>query len=133
MRINEIQETIIREMSQFEDWMDKYEYLISAGRSLKPMDDSLKKDENLISGCQSKVWLYGERENDKVRFYADSDALITKGILSLLLRIMDNQPSEEIKNADLHFIEETGLQSHLSPVRANGLHSIIKRMKEYFS
>ncbi|MDA3792340.1 MAG: SufE family protein [Elusimicrobia bacterium] len=132
MTINEIQDRIIREMIEFEDWMDKYDYLISAGRQLKPIDSSLKNDDNLIGGCQSKVWLEAERKNNKVRFFADSEALITKGILSLLLRIMDNQTPDEIKNADLYFIEETGLQSHLSPVRANGLGAIVKQMKNYF-
>lgn len=133
MPINAIQDEIIKEMSHFKDWMDKYEYLIEAGRSLKPMDKSLKNEENLISGCQSKVWLSAECQNKIVHFYADSDALITKGILSLLIRVMNNHSPEEIKNADLYFIKKTGLQAHLSPVRANGLQAIVKKMRSYLN
>ncbi|MGM0568364.1 MAG: SufE family protein [Elusimicrobiota bacterium] len=131
MSINDIQDEIIKEMSDFKDWMDKYEYLIAAGRKLKPMDSRFKNEENLLNGCQSKVWLKAECEKDVVNFYADSEALITRGILSLLLRVMNNQPRKEINNADLYFIKETGLQAHLSPVRANGLQAIVKQMKSY--
>lgn len=131
MSINDIQDEIIKEMSDFKSWMDKYEYLIAAGRKLKPMDNRFKKEENLLNGCQSKVWLKAECENGIVRFYADSEALITRGILFLLLRVLDNHPLKEINNADLYFIKETGLQAHLSPVRANGLRAIVKQMKAY--
>lgn len=131
MTIKEIQEEIIDEFSFFEDWMERYEYMIELGKSLPMIEDEFKTDSNLISGCQSKVWLHSEIEGDKIKFTADSDAILTKGIVALLLRVFNNQKPKDILDADLHFVDEIGLKEHLSPTRANGLVSMIKQIKLY--
>jgi cysteine desulfuration protein SufE len=131
MTIKEIQEEIIDEFSMFEDWMERYEYIIELGKSLPLIDETFKKDENLIVGCQSKVWLHSEIENQKINFTADSDAILTKGIVALLLRVFNNQTPAAILDAELYFVDEIGLKEHLSPTRANGLVSMIKQIKLY--
>ncbi|PHS53344.1 MAG: Fe-S metabolism protein SufE [Lutibacter sp.] len=131
MTIKEIQEEIIDEFSMFEDWMERYEYIIELGKSLPLISESFKLDENLIVGCQSKVWLYSEFKNDTIKFTADSDAILTKGIVAILLRVFNNQKPSAILEADLYFIDEIGLKEHLSPTRANGLVSMIKQIKLY--
>jgi cysteine desulfuration protein SufE len=131
MTIKEIQEEIIDEFSMFDDWMDRYEYLIELGKSLPIIDEQFKLDENLIKGCQSKVWLYSELENDTIKFSADSDAILTKGIAALLLRVYSGQKPKDILTAETSFIDEVGLKEHLSPTRANGLVSMIKQIKMY--
>jgi len=131
MTITTVQSELIDEFSLFDDWMDKYEHLIELGKSLPLIDSSLKKDDKLIRGCQSKVWLHAELDSDKVLFTADSDAIITKGIIAVLIRVFSNQTPEEIIQADTSFIDEIGLKEHLSPTRANGLVSMIKQMKLY--
>jgi cysteine desulfuration protein SufE len=131
MTIKEIQEEIIEEFSMFEDWMERYEYIIEIGKSIPLIDESEKKDENLINGCQSKVWLHSEIEKDKLTFTADSDAILTKGIVGLLLRVFNHHTPKEILEADTSFIDEIGLKEHLSPTRANGLVSMIKQIKLY--
>lgn len=129
LSIREIEEEIISEFEVFDSWEDKYQYLIDLGKDLKPLDESLKTDDRLIRGCQSRVWLYSKLENNHVVFSADSDAIITKGIVALLIRVLSNHTSEEILQADLNFINQIGLKDHLSPTRANGLVSMIKQMK----
>jgi cysteine desulfuration protein SufE len=131
MTIKEIQEEIIDEFSMFEDWMERYEYIIDLGKSLPLIKDEFKTDSNLISGCQSKVWLHSEIEGDKIKFTADSDAILTKGIVALLLRVFNNQKPKDILDANLYFVDEIGLKEHLSPTRANGLVSMIKQIKLY--
>ncbi len=131
MTINEVQQDLIDEFSLFDDWMDKYEHLIGLGKSLPLIDPSLKTDDRLIKGCQSKVWLHAELEDGKVVFTADSDAIITKGIIAVLITAFSNRPPEEIVEADTSFIDEIGLKEHLSPTRANGLVSMVKQMKLY--
>jgi cysteine desulfuration protein SufE len=131
MTIKEIQEEIIDEFSMFDDWMERYEYIIELGKSLPIIDTQYKLDENLIKGCQSKVWLYSELDNDTIKFTADSDAILTKGIVALLLRVYSNQKPLDILNADTSFIDEIGLKEHLSPTRANGLVSMVKQIKMY--
>lgn len=131
MTIKEIQEEIIDEFSMFEDWMERYEYIIDLGKALPMINDSFKSDENLIVGCQSKVWLHSEIEEDKIAFTADSDAILTKGIVALLLRVFNNQKPSDILKTDLFFVDEIGLKEHLSPTRANGLVSMIKQIKLY--
>ncbi|VAW25251.1 Sulfur acceptor protein =_ iron-sulfur cluster assembly SufE [hydrothermal vent metagenome] len=131
MTIKEIQEEIIDEFSMFEDWMERYEYIIDLGKSLPLIDEAYKLDENLITGCQSKVWLHSEIKGDKINFTADSDAILTKGIVAILLRVFNNQKPTDILNADLFFIDKIGLKEHLSPTRANGLVSMIKQIKLY--
>ncbi len=131
MTIEAIQEELIDEFSLFDDWMQKYEYMIDLGKSLPLIDPSLKTDDRLIKGCQSKVWLHSELENDKVVFTADSDAIITKGIVAILIRVFSNQKPEDIVAANTDFIDEIGLKEHLSPTRANGLVSMVKQMKLY--
>ena len=129
MTIKEIQEEIIDEFSMFEDWMERYEYIIELGKSLPLIDDSCKIDGNLIVGCQSKVWLHSEIDGDKISFTADSDAILTKGIISLLLSVYSQQTPKDILEADPFFIDEIGLKEHLSPTRANGLLSMVKQIK----
>lgn len=129
--IPEIQEEIIDEFSLFDDWMQRYEYLIELGKSLPLIDEQYKIDENLIKGCQSKVWVRAEMSNGKVIFTADSDALITKGIIALMVRALSGQKPEDIVKADMGFVDEIGLKEHLSPTRANGLVSMIKQLKMY--
>ena len=131
MTIKEIQEEIIDEFSMFEDWMERYEYIIELGKSLPLINETFKEDENLIQGCQSKVWLHSEINNETLQFTADSDAILTKGIVALLLRVFNNQKPMDILNADLFFVDEIGLKEHLSPTRANGLVSMIKQIKMY--
>jgi cysteine desulfuration protein SufE len=131
MKISEIQEELIDEFSMFEDWMQRYEYMIDLGKSLPVIDESLKTDDRLIKGCQSRVWLNAELKDDVIVFTADSDAIITKGIIAILIRVFSNQRPEDILNADTHFIDEIGLKEHLSPTRANGLVSMIKQLKLY--
>ena len=131
MTIKEIQEEIIDEFSMFEDWMERYEYIIELGKTMPLIDETFKKDENLIVGCQSKVWLHSEIEDQKINFTADSDAILTKGIVAILLRVFNNQTPKDILDADLYFIDEIGLKEHLSPTRANGLVSMIKQIKLY--
>ncbi|MFA5296636.1 MAG: SufE family protein [Lutibacter sp.] len=131
MTIKEIQEEIIDEFSMFEDWMERYEYIIDLGKSLPLIEDEFITDSNLIVGCQSKVWLYSEIEGDKIKFTADSDAILTKGIVALLLRVFNNQKPKDILDADLYFVDKIGLKEHLSPTRANGLVSMIKQIKLY--
>lgn len=131
MTIKEIQEEIIDEFSMFEDWMERYEYIIDLGKSLTLIDEQHKVDENLIKGCQSKVWMHSDVKNDKVVFTADSDAILTKGIVALLLRVFSDQTPKAILDADTSFIDEIGLKEHLSPTRANGLVSMVKQIKMY--
>jgi cysteine desulfuration protein SufE len=131
MTIKEIQEEIIDEFSMFDEWMERYEYIIDLGKSLPIINESYKLDENLIKGCQSKVWLYSELKNDTIEFTADSDAILTKGIVALLLRVFSNQTPQNIIQADTEFIDEIGLKEHLSPTRANGLVSMVKQIKMY--
>ena len=125
------QAEIVSEFSMFEDWMQRYEYMIELGKSLPLIDESYKTDDNIIKGCQSKVWVHAELDNDKIVFTADSDAIITKGIIAILIRAFSNQPPKEILAAETTFIDEIGLKEHLSPTRANGLVSMIKQLKMY--
>jgi len=131
MSIKEIQEEIIDEFSMFDDWMQRYEYIIDLGKNLPLIQEEFKTDDNLIKGCQSKVWLKGEQNGDKILFTADSDAILTKGIIAILIRVFSNQTATDILNADMDFIDEIGLKEHLSPTRANGLVSMIKNIKMY--
>jgi cysteine desulfuration protein SufE len=131
MTIKEIQAELIDEFSMFDDWMEKYEYMIELGKNLPIIDPTLKSDDLLIKGCQSKVWLHAELKDDKIVYTADSDAIITKGIVAILIRVFSNQKPEAILEADTGFIDEIGLKEHLSPTRANGLVSMIKQMKLY--
>jgi cysteine desulfuration protein SufE len=131
MTIKEIQNEIIDEFSMFDDWMQRYEYIIDLGKNLPLIKEELKTDDNLIKGCQSKVWLQGEQNDDKIVFTADSDAILTKGIIAILIRAFSNQKAIDILNADTDFIDEIGLKEHLSPTRANGLVSMIKNIKMY--
>ena len=128
-KINTIQDEIIDEFSTLNDWFDKYEYLINRGKSLEPADEKLKSEENSISGCQSQVWIKAEMRDERIHYLADSDSLITKGMISLLLRVLNNQFPEDIVNSDLYFIDKIGLNSNLSPARVNGLISIVKQIK----
>lgn len=129
--IKEIQEDIIEEFAMYEDWMQRYEYMIELGKTLPIIDEKYKTDDNLIKGCQSKVWVHAEMEGDKLVFTADSDAIITKGIIAILVRAFSNQHPKDIIDADTGFIDEIGLKEHLSPTRANGLVSMIKQLKMY--
>jgi len=131
MTIKEIQEEIIDEFSMFDDWMERYEYIIELGKSLPIIDEQYKTDDNLIVGCQSKVWLHAELKDEKVIYSSDSDAILTKGIIALLLRVFTNQTSETILKTKTDFIDEIGLKEHLSPTRANGLVSMVKKIKLY--
>ncbi|MGB0456287.1 MAG: SufE family protein [Flavobacteriaceae bacterium] len=131
MKIETIQNELIDEFSMFDDWMERYEYMIELGKSLPLIDAKYKTDENIIKGCQSKVWLHSEFKNDKVIFSADSDAIITKGIVAILVRVFSNQSPQEILSANTDFIDAIGLKEHLSPTRANGLVSMIKQIKMY--
>ena len=131
MKIETIQDELIDEFSMFDDWMERYEYMIELGKSLPLIDTRYKTDENIIKGCQSKVWLHSEFKNDKVIFSADSDAIITKGIVAILVRVFSNQSPQEILSANTDFIDTIGLKEHLSPTRANGLVSMIKQIKMY--
>tara|TARA_R110001592_G_scaffold639_7_gene3405 strand:+ start:843 stop:1268 length:426 start_codon:yes stop_codon:yes gene_type:complete len=131
MEIKEIQEEIIDEFSMFDDWMQRYEYMIDLGKSLPLINEAYKTEDNIIKGCQSKVWVHAELEDNKLVFTADSDAIITKGIIAILIRVFSNQKPQDILDADTQFIDEIGLKEHLSPTRANGLVSMIKQLKLY--
>jgi len=131
MSIQRLQEEIVDEFSMFDDWMQRYEYMIDLGKSLPLIDEKYKIEENIIKGCQSKVWIHAEMKNDKIEFTADSDAIITKGIIAILIRVFSGQHPQDIIDADTHFIDEIGLKEHLSPTRANGLVSMIKQLKMY--
>ncbi len=131
MNIKEIEQQIIDEFNVFEDWMDKYNYLIEIGRECPIIDEKDKKEENLIKGCQSRVWVSAKLDNGKMDIKADSDAVITKGIITLLLRVYNNQDPQEVYDSELSFIDEIGLKTHLSPTRSNGLLSMIKQIKLY--
>jgi cysteine desulfuration protein SufE len=131
MTIRETEDQILGEFSMFEDWMDKYNYLIELGKSVPVIDPQYKTDQFVITGCQSKVWLHASMREGKVWFTADSDAIITKGIVSLLIRVMSGQSPDDIIAADMDYIDRIGLREHLSPTRSNGLTSMIKQMKLY--
>ncbi|WP_333693632.1 SufE family protein [Flavobacterium sp.] len=131
MSIPEIENEIVDEFSLFEDWMQRYEYIIELGKSLPLIEDKYKTEDNIIKGCQSKVWLHGEEHEGKIVFTADSDAILTKGIIALLIRVFSNQKAADILKANTDFIDEIGLKEHLSPTRANGLISMIKQIKMY--
>lgn len=131
MSINEIQDRIIDEFSAFDNWMDRYSLLIEKGKTLTPLNPEFKKNDYLIEGCQSKVWLYPEFHEGTVTFKADSDALITKGIVALLIEVVSGHTPSDIKNADLYFIDKIGLRQNLSPTRSNGLLAMIRQMKLY--
>jgi len=129
MTLEEKQQEIIQDFAMFDDWMEKYEYIIELGKELPIIMESNKTDDRLIEGCQSRVWLDSQVENGKMKFSADSDAIITKGIIGLLIRVLNNEAPEAVAKADLHFIKEIGLQEHLSITRSNGLVSMVKKMK----
>ena len=131
MKIKDIQDEIVDEFSMFDDWMQRYEYIIELGKNLPLIKEESKIDENLIKGCQSKVWLQGEKKDDKIVFTADSDAILTKGIIAILIRVFSNQTPKDIIDAEMDFIDDIGLKEHLSPTRANGLVSMIKNIKMY--
>jgi cysteine desulfuration protein SufE len=131
MTIKEIQEEIIDEFSMFDDWDERFQYTIDLGKSLPLIEEKYKTDENTIKGCQSKVWLHSEENNGKIVFTADSDAIITKGIIAVLIRVFSNQKANDILEADTAFIDKIGLKEQLSPTRANGLVSMIKQIKMY--
>jgi cysteine desulfuration protein SufE len=131
MTINEIQDEVIEEFNCFDDWMDKYQMLIDLGNEQEPLPDEYKTEQNLIDGCQSRVWLQCDRAGDRLCFRAESDALIVKGIITLLIRVINNQTAKDILDADLYFIEAIGLKDHLSPTRSNGLLAMVKRIKAY--
>jgi cysteine desulfuration protein SufE len=131
MTINEIQDEIIEEFSGLDDWMDKYQLLIDLGNELTPLDERYKTEQNLIDGCQSRVWLQADLVDGVIHFTAESDALIVKGIVSLLIRVLSDHTPQEILDADLYFIEEIGLKEHLSPTRSNGLVAMVKQIRTY--
>ena len=131
MSIEKVQTEIIEEFALFDDWMQRYEYMIDLGKSLPLIDPKYKTDNHIIKGCQSKVWVHADMEDDKVVFTADSDAIITKGIIAILIRAFSNHSPQEILDADTSFIDQIGLKEHLSPTRANGLVSMIKQLKLY--
>ena len=131
MTIKDIQEEIIDEFALFDEWMDKYEHLIELGKDLPIIAEQHKTEENLIKGCQSRVWLHAEMENENIIFTADSDAIITKGIIALMIKVFSNQTPKEIAQADLFFIDQIGLKEHLSPTRSNGLVAMVKQIKMY--
>ncbi len=131
MTITEIKNDIIEEFAMFEDWEERYQYMIDLGKTLPLIDAQYKTENNIIKGCQSKVWVHADMKNDKVIFTADSDAIITKGIIAILIRVFSNQHPKDIIDADTDFIDQIGLKEHLSPTRANGLVSMIKQLKMY--
>lgn len=131
MSINEIQDAIVEEFSVFEDWMDRYQQLIEYGKDLPPIDESKRTEQYLIQGCQSKVWLDAKLRDGKIYFTADSDAIITKGIVALLIRVLSDRTPDEILNAELYFIDKIGLKENLSPTRSNGLVAMVKQMRTY--
>ena len=129
--INNVQDEIIEEFSGLDDWMDKYAYIIELGNAVEPLEEKYKTPDNIIEGCQSRVWLVADQDGDKVMFRADSDAIIVKGLISLLIRVLSGNSPQEILDADLYFMKEIGLQEHLSPTRSNGLLAMIKQMRVY--
>ena len=131
MTINEIQDQIIDDFSAFDDWMDKYQMLIELGNSLEPLDEKYKTPQNIIEGCQSRVWLQADYNDGLIHFSGESDAVIVKGLVSLLIQVLSDHTPDEILNSELYFIEEIGLREHLSPTRSNGLLSMVKQMKVY--
>jgi cysteine desulfuration protein SufE len=131
MNLEELQNEIVDEFSIFDEWMDRYGYLIDLGKTLEPLDPSLKTEDHLIKGCQSQVWVVPQMQDGNIVFAADSDAAITKGIIALLVRVLSGRTPEEIANANLHFIDDIGLKENLSPTRSNGLVAMIKQMKDY--
>ncbi len=131
MSIDEIQNEIVDEFAFFDDWTEKYEYIIDLGKNLPLIDEQYKDEDHLIRGCQSKVWLHAERQDQQVHFTADSDAMITRGIIAMLIRVLNDQPASDIASSDLFFIEKIGLRDHLSQTRSNGLTNMIKQMKMY--
>jgi cysteine desulfuration protein SufE len=131
MKIQTIQQEIVEEFSMFDDWMQRYEYIIELGKNLPLIQEEYKTDDNIIKGCQSKVWLKGEQNSDTIIFTADSDAILTKGIIAILIRVFSNQKAIDILNSEMDFIDQIGLKEHLSPTRANGLVSMIKNIKMY--
>lgn len=131
MTITELQAEIVDEFSLFDDWMQRYEYIIDLGKALPLIDEKFKTEDNIIKGCQSKVWVHGELMEDKIVFTADSDAILTKGIIAILIRVFSNQKATDILDANTDFIDTIGLKEHLSPTRANGLVSMIKEIKMY--
>jgi cysteine desulfuration protein SufE len=131
MTIKEIQDEIVDEFSMFDDWEDRYKYVIDLGKSLPLIDEKYKTEDNLIRGCQSKVWVYGEEKDGKIVFTADSDAFISKGVVSILIRAFSNQTAKDILDANTDFIDEIGLKQFLSPLRANGLVMMVKQIKMY--
>lgn len=131
MNIKEKEEELVDEFAIYDDWMDKYEYIIELGKDLPIIDDSLKVEENIIKGCQSTVWLHAEKKDNKVYFTADADAIIVKGIIALLIRVLNGEEPDTIMNNNMEFLKEIGLQEHLSPTRSNGLLAMIKQMKFY--
>lgn len=131
MTINEIQNELIEDFEMFDDWMDKYELIIQMAKELPMIDEHLKTDDNTIKGCQSKVWLSATFNDGKIDFKADSDAIITKGLISLMVKVLNHQKPEDIVNSDLYFIDKIGLKEHLSPTRSNGLLAMVKQMKLY--
>lgn len=126
-----IQQQLVEDFGFLEDWEDKYAYLIDLGKSLQPLDAAYKNENYLIKGCQSKVWLHAEMEGDRIRYFADSDAFISKGIVALLVKVFDGQKPEDVLHGDFFVVEQIGLASHLSPNRANGLGSMLKQMRAY--
>ena len=131
MTINQIQDNIVEDFNQFDDWMDKYALLIDLGNSLQPIDEKYKVPQNIIEGCQSRVWLTAEMKEGKIEFQGESDAILVKGIVALLLQVFSGRTPDEILNADLYFVEKIGLREHLSPTRSNGLLAMIKQIKLY--
>tara|TARA_B100000427_G_C15448344_1_gene568417 strand:+ start:520 stop:936 length:417 start_codon:yes stop_codon:yes gene_type:complete len=131
MTIENLQQNLIEDFSFFEDWTQRYEYMIELSKGLEKMDEQMKNDKNIIKGCQSKVWLHAELNEGKIKFLADSEAIITRGIIAILLTIFNNRTPNEIIESDTNFIEKIGLKEHLSPNRANGLYSMIKQIKFY--
>ena len=131
MTIQEIQDEIVDEFSMFDDWMQRYEYIIDLGKSLPLIDEQFKTEDNIIKGCQSKVWVHAEQQGEKVVFTSDSDAILTKGIIAILIRAFSNQKAADILEANTDFIDKIGLKEHLSPTRANGLVSMVKKIKMY--
>lgn len=129
--MTEIEAEIVEEFSMFDEWMDKYEYIIEMGQNLEGVDDIHKTEENIVHGCQSRVWLHARKEDDRVIYEADSDAIITKGLIAMLIRVLSGQSPQEIMKAELTFIDKIGMREHLSPTRSNGLNSMIKQMKHY--
>jgi cysteine desulfuration protein SufE len=131
MTINQIQDEIIEEFALFDDWTDKYEYIIDIGKKLPPLSPEYKTEENKIKGCQSQVWLHADVKEGKLQFEGDSDAVIVKGLIGLLIRVLSDQKPEDIARANLHFIDNIGMSSHLAQTRSNGLASMVKQMKLY--